>query len=238
MNGEVDELSLSPAQLKRVHVALEESRGNVARAAILIGTSAAGLAEIIESYPELASYRPAAGPPSEDAVMLRNRSVAKRNEPQSVNEGFRSIGFSQAEADGAVALADFGRNHFAALRNYSSGCMATLLRDLIDTTKEVAQEIRDANPDDTEKQKALREDRSRLVSHCLALHDRVTQAALVNAQIAAKKQEARDAGSRTKPGPPAFAPLAMKVDGNVTVVQSPPSQNTTSTEGTGTVRTE
>lgn len=234
MNAEGTEIS--PAQLRQVHVALEKSGGVLSRAAILLGTSTEGLRAIVEAYPELASYRPAAGPPSEEAVMLRNRGVARRPEPQSALDGFRSIGFSASEASGAVALADFGRDHFSALRNYSSGCMATLLRDLIDTTKEVAEEIRSANPADNDRQKVLREDRSRLVAHCLALHDRVTQAALVNAQVAAKKKELQDEGSRKRPGPPAFAPLAMRVDGNVTVVQSQPSQNTTSTEGTGTAQ--
>jgi hypothetical protein len=220
-------VKLTPEQLKRVHIALEQTDGNVPAAAALIGLSREALRKIMAEYPELQSYKGDATPPSEAETIARpalpvvgkdeaDLALAMKKADEQVREGFDAIGVSGGALDQAMAFRQFGKFHFQDMRHFIGGGVAKLFADLMSDIKTVREEIADpAAKPDIELQKALREDRSRLVKMALDTYDRVRQAALDAAVIEAKKAEAKNGGKRKNA--PAFAPLAMKVEGNVTV---------------------
>jgi hypothetical protein len=212
----------TPEQIKRIHVALEQA-GNISGAASLLNVSAESLKKVIRDHPELRSYLPGTTAPTEQEVIGRKPlalvSVAEsdivkavKDADEQVRSGFEAIGVSGDALKEAMAFRDFGRMHFNDMRHYIGGGMAKLFADLMVEVKEVRNEIADVH--DIEREKLLREDRSRLVKHCIDVYDRVREASVSAAVIEAKKQEAKE---KKKTGKAGFAPLAMEVKGDVHV---------------------
>jgi hypothetical protein len=129
-----------------------------------------------------------------------------------VREGFEAIGVTGDALKEALAFRDFGRLHFNDMRHYIGGGMAKLFADLMVEVKDVRADI--SKEGDLERERMLREDRSRLVKHCIDVYDRVREASVSAAVIEAKKQEAKE---KKKAGRAAFTPLAMQVKGDVHV---------------------
>lgn len=212
----------TPEQIKRIHVALEQA-GNVTGAASLLGIGADSLRKVIRDHPELRSYLPGTTAPTEQevigrkplaAVAVRESDLVKavKDADEQVRSGFEAIGVTGDALKEAMAFRDFGQLHFNDMRHYIGGGMAKLFADLMVEVKDVRKEIEGVH--DVEREKLLREDRSRLVKHCIDVYDRVREASVSAAVIEAKKQEAKE---KKKVGKAGFAPLAMQVKGDVHV---------------------
>jgi hypothetical protein len=197
----------TPEQIKRIHVALEQA-GNITGAASLLGMGVDALRNVVKQHPELRSYLPNTTAPTERDVIGRKPlsvvSVAEsdlvkavKDADEQVRSGFGVSGDALKEA---MAFREFGRLHFNDMRHYIGGGMAKLFADLMVEVKDVRREIEGVH--DVEREKLLREDRSRLVKHCIDVYDRVREASVSAAVIESKKQE---------------APLAMQVKGDVHV---------------------
>lgn len=227
---------MTPQELKRIHVALDQCDGNITGAARLLGMSFDRMKRIISENDELKSYLPGATAPSETEAMASRAvvaptedelAVATKNSDAQVRKGFDAIGVTGDALTEAMAFRDFGRFHFKDTLHFVGGGVAKLFADLMAEIKVVRKEIETVGPD-PEMQKILREDRSRLVGHTIQVYDRVREGSLTAAAIEAKKREADKNKDKPK-GKPAFAALAMNVNGNVTVSappaasQSPPA---------------
>jgi len=212
----------TPEELKRIHVALDQA-GTIKGAASLLGIPHESLKTVIKAYPELNSYLPGATAPTDGEVIGRkplpvvsnhdkNLVRAMKDADEQVRSGFEAIGVTGDALKEALAFRDFGRLHFNDMRHYIGGGMAKLFADLMVEVKSVKTEI--AKEGDIEREKMLREDRSRLVKHCIDVYDRVREASVSAAVIEAKKQEAKEKNGK---GRAAFAPLAIQVKGDVHV---------------------
>jgi len=212
----------TPEQIKRIHVALEQA-GNVTSAASLLGIGADSLRKVIRDHPELRSYLPGTTAPTEQevigrkplaAVAVRELDLVKavKDADEQVRSGFEAIGVTGDALREAMAFRDFGQLHFNDMRHYIGGGMAKLFADLMVEVKDVRAEIAGAH--DVEREKLLREDRSRLVKHCIDVYDRVREASVSAAVIESKKQEAKE---KKKVGKAGCAPLAIQVKGDVHV---------------------
>lgn len=212
----------TPEELKRIHVALEHA-GSIGGAASLLGMDLYAMRKAVADHPELRSYLPGAQPPSENELIARKPLTAPVVNQQDivtavkaaddqVRDGFEAIGVTGDALKEALAFRDFGRLHFNDMRHYIGGGMAKLFADLMVEVKDVRADI--SKEGDLERERMLREDRSRLVKHCIDVYDRVREASVSAAVIEAKKQEAKE---KKKAGRAAFTPLAMQVKGDVHV---------------------
>ena len=212
----------TPEELKRIHVALDQA-GTIKGAASLLGINHESLKTVIKAHPELNSYLSGATAPTESEVIGRKslatmsshdknlvRSV--RDADEQVRSGFEAIGVTGEALKEALAFRDFGKLHFHDMRHYIGGGMAKLFADLMVEVKGVRKDIESEG--DLEREKMLREDRSRLVKHCIDVYDRVREASVSAAVIEAKKNEAKEKNGKGKAG---FAPLAIQVKGDVHV---------------------
>ena len=230
-------LNLSTDQLKRIHMALEQSEGRLSPAAALLNISRDSLKKIVGQYPELSSYLDGAKPPT-DAETIARPALPPTNEETDIvaavkagdtqiQQGFDSIGITGTSLSEAVAFAQFGRQHFGTMREFISGGVCKLFSDLVGDVKKLREEIEDpAIKVDVDMQRMLREDRSRLLKLALECYDRTRQAAYDAAAIEAKRAEARNG---KKKAAPAFAPLAVKCD--TLVVNEQPKQPSSQPEG-------
>lgn len=212
---------LTPDQLKRIHMALDQCEGQLSPAAALLGITRESLKKLIKDYPELSSYVDGATPPTEAETIARpalpvatkeetDLVEATRKADEQVQQGFEAIGVKGEALTEAMAFREFGKHHFIDMRHFIGGGVAKLFADLVADVKSVRNEIDDpSNKVDAEIQRMLREDRSRLVKLALDTYDRVRQATLDAAMIEAKRKEAKDGKKRAQP---AFSPLAVKCD--------------------------
>jgi hypothetical protein len=224
----------TPDEMRRIHIALETTK-TIGGAARLLDMNKDTLRSIIEKSPELKSYLPNAQEPAPIEVIARKPLpvvedqekivAAVKAADDQVRAGFEAIGVTGDALAEAMAFKDFGKLHFQDMRHYIGGGMAKLFADLMVEVKEIRRDIDGVA--DVEREKILREDRSRIVKHLIDVHDRVREAALTAAVIESKKQEAK---AKKKGGNAAFPPLAMQVKGDVHV--HPPKD---SEAGTGDV---
>jgi hypothetical protein len=217
---------MTPEKLKRIHIALDQTR-SIKGASSLLGYSKDTIRKAVKEHPELRSYLPDFQPPTETETIARPALIAPDEEElalavkksdEAVRRGFEAIGVTGDALTEALAFRDFGQFHFNDTRHYIGGGMAKLFADLMAEIRDCRREIADCGgiEEALEREKMLREDRSRLVKHAIDVHDRVREAALTAAVIEAKKVEAKDGKKRRQP---AFAPLAMQVNGNVTIAE-------------------
>jgi transposase-like protein len=222
----------TPEEMRRIHIALETGK-SIASAARLLDMNKESLRVIIDKNPELRSYLPNATEPSHVELLARKPLPVAEDQEKivaavkaadaQVRAGFEAIGVTGDAVAEAMAFKDFGKLHFNDMRHYLSGGMAKLFADLMVEVKDIRKEIEGVA--DVEREKILREDRSRVVKHLIDVHDRVREAALTAAVIESKKQEAK---AKKKGGNAAFAPLAMQVKGDVHV--HPPKKDETGTD--------
>lgn len=221
----------SPEGMRRLHIALEQS-GTIGGAAGLLGVRPDHVRRLIDRHPELRSYLPGATFPGHVETIARKPirppadmekervANAMREADEQVRSGFEAIGVTGDALTQAMAFKDFGRMHFQDMRHYIGGGMAKLFADMMAETKAISEEIaRCGHPQFIDREKMLREDRSRCVKHLIDIHDRVREGALTTAVIEAKKAEAKH---KRVAGKAAFPPLAMAVKGNVTVHSGSP----------------
>jgi hypothetical protein len=202
----------TPEELKRIHVALDQA-GTIKGAASLLGINHESLKTVIKAHPELNSYLSGATAPTESEVIGRKSlATMSSHDKNLVRSGFEAIGVTGEALKEALAFRDFGKLHFHDMRHYIGGGMAKLFADLMVEVKGVRKDIESEG--DLEREKMLREDRSRLVKHCIDVYDRVREASVSAAVIEAKKNEAKEKNGKGKAG---FAPLAIQVKGDVHV---------------------
>jgi len=218
-------LTSAEEKLRRIHIALHQA-GSVAGAAGLLGMDKKDLKKVVNQDPALKSYLPGATIPNQVETIARqplpvvnqerDLVAAVKKADEQVREGFTAIGVTGDALTQAIAFADFGRMHCATIRHYASGGVAKLFADLMADIKEVRDEIKECdNPD---REKILREDRSRLVGAVINVYDRVRESSLTTATIEAKKAEAREGKNKGKKSA-AFPPLA--VTGDVHIHEAP-----------------
>ena len=214
-------------QLKRIHIALEQTGGQRKEAAELLGMSENQLDHWIRKHRELTSYAKDATPPSELETLGREPiertpegeiAMAVAKAERQVREGFAAIGVRGEALEQAIAFRNFGKFHFEDMRQYTGGSVAKLLADLMALQKKVVDDFTGTPLTDTEIQGILRTHHDRIVGRIIEVYDRVRDSALTSAIIEAKRKEMALQKGRGRPG---FAPLvpavAMSVQGNVTV---------------------
>ena len=208
-------MNLDDGKKLTIHKALEEAKGNIKLAAKLLDYPESRLKGLISTNPEFHARWGKHPKGAVKEIETTNRKPVVKVDPEErfalelkkqdklLNTGLNAEGITGKAADEAVAYSVFARQSFDSVRNMVDGGAAKLFADLMMDVREVRGEIADGI-DDLDREKTLREDRSRLVKHLLELNDRVQKAAFTQAQILAKKEEIKTGRRAGKPG---FAPV-------------------------------
>lgn len=230
-------MNLNEGTKLTIHKALEESKGSVKLAAKLLDYPEGRLKGLISTNSE---FHARWGKHPKGAVKeseTTNRKPVVKVEPEErfalelkkqdklLKTGLNAVGITGRAADEAVAYSVFARQSFDSVRNMVDGGAAKLFADLMMDVRDVRGEIADGI-DDLEREKTLREDRSRLVKHLLELNDRVQKAAFTQAQILAKKEEIKTGRRAGKPGFTPVQAIQIKTDAKtITINEGSPKEN-------------
>jgi hypothetical protein len=217
---------MSPQQLKRIHIALDQTKGKVSTAAGLLGLTVGALRDIIADHPELKSYSADAQPPTPAELVTRPPLVeaapsetelleAHAKATVQLRSGFESIGVKPGSLNQAVSFHAFGKAHFRDMRHFIGGGIAKLYADLFSEREDVLKEIASAIlAKDVDRERLLREDHGRITDAIIKVYDRCLEAWRLQAAVDAAKAAKNQPKAKAQP---AFAPLAMQVNGNVSV---------------------
>lgn len=236
---------MTPAQLRRVHVALDQCGGRVKEAAAILGIPTNALDDIIEDHPELQAYSPEAQAPTDDEAALRMPVVkgdaanalalaeAAGRQEKALAKSMASMGVKATQMDRVLGFYKFGRDHLSNMRHLMGGGICQTFLANIDYRDELLTEIKAAaSSGEVEREKMLREDLGRINQAINASYDRVMQAYKIEMGVQAAKQAAK--GYKKKPGAPAFPPLAVQANGPLTIVQGgqqPPAKQVETAAG-------
>lgn len=214
---------------RRIHHVLETCGGNTDAAAIVLGIPERELIEIMDDHPELKSYKDGAEPPTDAEVMSREPLApspvtgsevevvaAMKRAEDSLKDGLKSIGVKPGALNQVVAFHQFGALHFKSMRHLIGGGIVKLYTDLFTDREDILDEIKRVGGCDNDRERLLREDLGRVNDAIIKVYDRCLAAWQIQAKLDAAKAAAKEAGKK-KSGPPGFAPLAMNVEGNVTI---------------------
>lgn len=215
--------------LRRVHQALEVCGGNTDTAAVALRIPEKELKVIIEDHPELKSYSDGVEPPGELETIAREPLVpsqvkgndaaivaAMKEAEKSLEDGLHAIGVKPGSIKQVVAFHQFGAIHFRNMRHLIGGGIIKLYTDLFSEREELLVEIKSVSGSDNDRERLLREDLGRINEAIIKVYDRCLAAWQIQAKLDAAKAAAKEAGKK-KSGSPGFAPLAMNVEGNVTI---------------------
>lgn len=237
---------MTPTQLKRIHIALDQCAGRVKDAAAIIGVPVRHLNEIIAEYPELQSYNPDCKPPTNEETLcgpplrpgdiedaLAKADAVSREEKRLV-KSLVELGIPVAQREEVMGFYKFGRDQFHTLRHSATGGIASSLFATLAYQKELIQDINSAKAaGDLERETMLREDYGRIVNAINSTYDRVLNAYRLNLSVEAAKMAASKEGKRK--GKPAFPPLAIQVNGGDVSVTTPQSVQEMKPEAAGSV---
>jgi hypothetical protein len=214
---------------RRVHQVLETCGGKTDAAAIVLRIPEKDLLAIIEDHPELKSYQDGVEPPDDTEAISREPlalspvtgkelevAEAMRRAEASLRDGLSSIGVKPGALNQVVAFHQFGALHFKSMRHLIGGGIVKLYTDLFTDREDILGEIKRVSGGDNDRERLLREDLGRVNDAIIKVYDRCLAAWQIQAKLDAAKAAAKEAGKK-KGGPPGFAPLAMKVNGNVTI---------------------
>ncbi len=222
-------MTLSDEVKLGIHKALEETKGDTRLAAKLLDTPERRLKGLIRSNPEFHARWGKHPKGSLNESETVNRAPIVKQDPEEkfalelkkqdklLKTGLNAVGITGRAADEAVAYSVFARQSFDSVRNMVDGGAAKLFADLMTDVREVRAEIADGI-DDLEREKTLREDRSRLVKHLLELNDRVQKASFTQAQIIAKKEEIKSGRKSGKPGFTPVQAIQIKTDAKTVTI--------------------
>jgi hypothetical protein len=222
-------MTLSDEVKLGIHKALEETKGDTKLAAKLLDSNESRLKAIIRNNPEFHARWGKHGKGTLNEAETVNRKPVTKENPEEkfalelrkqdklLKTGLSAVGITGKAADEAVAYSVFARQSFDSVRNMVDGGAAKLFADLMSDVRDVRQEIAHGI-DDLEREKTLREDRSRLVKHLLELNDRVQKAAFTQAQILAKKDEIKSGRKSGKPGFTPVQAIQIKTDAKTVTI--------------------
>ena len=234
-------MSVKEQVLLNIHKALDETEGDIKLAAKLLDMPLAKLKRLVKETPDLRSKwgDDSAGPPSDSQTVNRTPTVKQdpdekfaielKKQDRLLKSGLAAVGIHGAAADEAVAYSVFARQSFDSVRNMVDGGAAKLFADLMSDVREVREEISQGT-DDIEREKVLREDRSRLVKHLLELNDRVQKASFTQAQILAKKEEMKSGRKSGKPGFTPVQAIQIKTDAKTVTINEGTSEKNSDTK--------
>lgn len=228
---------MTPSQLKRIHIALDQCGGRVKDAAVILGVPTRHLNEVIAEYPELQSYSEDCKPPSEEEAFYgppvrpddMENALARADkasiEERKLTKSLTELGISPSQMSEVMGFYKFGRDQFHTLRHSATGGIASSLFATLAYQKELIKDIADAKASgDVERESMLREDYGRIVNAINSTYDRVLNAYRLNLSVEAAKMAAKNGDKRK--GKPAFPPLAIQVNGgDVSVTSGQPVQD-------------
>jgi len=228
-------MTLSDEVRLGIHKALEETQGDIKLASKLLDMSEQKIKRLIRGDQEFHARwgKHPKGTLKEPETV--NRTPIKKEEPEEkfavelkkqdrlLKAGLSAVGITGKAADEAVAYSVFARQSFDSVRNMVDGGAAKLFADLMSDVRDVRGEIA-GGIDDLEREKTLREDRSRLVKHLLELNDRVQKAAFTQAQILAKKEEIKQGRKSGKPGFTPVQAIQIKTDAKTVTINEGTTQ--------------
>lgn len=229
---------MTQAQLRRVHVALDQCGGRVKEAATVLGIPAQALQDIIEDNPELKAYSPDAKAPTDEEAAMRMPVVkgdaenalalaesAGRQE-RALVRSMAAMGIGAKQMDRVIGFYQFGRDHFTHMRHLMGGGICQTFLANIEYRDGLLEEIKAAaSSGEAEREKMLREDLGRINTAINASYDRVMHAYKIEMAVQAAKTSAKS--EKKKPGAPSFPPLAVQANGPLTIVQGgqkPPAE--------------
>lgn len=222
-------MTLDDERKLAIHKALEESQGDIKLASKLLDTPARRIRDLIRKNPEFHARWGKHGKGALTEAETVNRKPVVKEDPEErfalelkkqdklLKTGLHAVGITGRAADEAVAYSVFARQSFDSVRNMVDGGAAKLFADLMTDVREVRGEIADGI-DDLEREKTLREDRSRLVKHLLELNDRVQKSSFTQAQILAKKEEIKLGRRAGKPGFTPVQAIQIKTDAKTVTI--------------------
>ena len=190
---------------KRLHKALEETKGNQSKAAKIMEVSQPALRQVIAGDPSLKgrwikgkvnnqTMHRKAQPMSDAAALVK--------ENKQMAQGLEAMGITGAARVESMAFLGFGQASLGSVRQLIGGGVVKLFSDLMADIGQIRGELADGCSD--ERDKTLREDKSCLVKHVLDAYDRANKAAMADAIIKQKLEE-RKSGPRS--ATPAFSPI-------------------------------
>lgn len=234
-------MTLDDERKLAIHKALEESKGDTNLAAKILDTPQRRIKDLIRKNPEFHARwgKHAKGALTEEETVNRKPVVKEdpdekfaielKKQDKLLKSGLQAVGITGRAADEAVAYSVFARQSFDSVRNMVDGGAAKLFADLMNDVREVRGEI-SGGIDDLEREKTLREDRSRLVKHLLELNDRVQKSSFTQAQILAKKEEIKLGRRAGKPGFTPVQAIQIKTDAKTVTINESPTQKDSGAE--------
>lgn len=200
-------VAFSKGERKAIHLALEESKGNVAEAALLVNIPKSKLYNLIrgdEEFNARWSKDPVEPPTKNEVVHRPNPSVQfadrLKDEERALSHGLEAVGIVGKAKEEAIAAAAFSSIHLQAMRQMTAGGILKDFTQLGVLMEEIKGELSAGQEEDREK--TLYEAYFNTVKYRNEINRDILKGALIDAQIKAKQSE--KGRPRGKPG---FTPI-------------------------------
>lgn len=200
-------VAFSKGERKAIHLALEESKGNVAEAALLVNIPKSKLYNLIrgdEEFNARWSKDPVEPPTKSEVVHRPNPSVQfadrLKDEERALSHGLEAVGIVGKAKEEAIAAAAFSSIHLQAMRQMTAGGILKDFTQLGVLMEEIKGEL--SAGQEEEREKTLYEALFNTVKYRNEINRDILKGALIDAQIKAKQND------KSKPrGKPGFTPM-------------------------------
>jgi hypothetical protein len=210
---------LTEQQRAEIHAALEQTNGDRAAAARLLGMDTKQLAQHIHNTRDLRACwsQKKPEPPTECEIIHREASTgllpvtggnlfteaeALQKEDDALKKGLSALGIGGNLVELAHSLQQFQSKHFTRVIELMGGGLTRRFLKIEEAIDDIDQALRLLDPtcpEDVAREQILRQDRAALIDLQQKCYDRVNKAALTQA-IIKEKQKAGHAPDRGKPG--------------------------------------
>jgi len=200
-------VAFSKGERKAIHLALEESKGNVAEAALLVNIPKSKLYSLVrgdEEFNARWSKDPVEPPTKSEVVHRPNPSVQfadrLKDEERALSHGLEAVGIVGKAKEEAIAAAAFSSIHLQAMRQMTAGGILKDFTQLGVLMEEIKGEL--SAGQEEEREKTLYEALFNTVKYRNEINRDILKGALIDAQIKAKQND--KGRPRGKPG---FTPM-------------------------------
>ena len=197
----------SKGERKAIHLALEQSKGDVTQASLLMNIPKATLHRFIRNNEEFNarwSKDPVEPPTKNEVVHRPNPSVQfadrLKDEERALSHGLEAVGIVGKAKEEAIAAAAFSSIHLQAMRQMTAGGILKDFTQLGALMEEIKGELTAGQEE--EREKTLYEALFNTVRYRNEINRDILKGALIDAQIKAKQSE--KGRPRGKPG---FTPI-------------------------------
>jgi hypothetical protein len=197
----------SKGERKAIHLALEDSKGDVTQASVLLNIPKPRLYNFIRSDKEFNarwSKNPVEPPTKSEVVHRPNPSVQfadrLKDEERALSHGLEAVGIVGKAKEEAIAAAAFSSIHLQAMRQMTAGGILKDFTQLGVLMDEIKGEL--SAGQEEEREKTLYEALFNTVRYRNEINRDILKGALIDAQIKAKQDE------KGRPqGKPGFTPI-------------------------------